>query len=111
MSNLHDFLVDHAKFPFPQPDHNQSADTTDISLVEVALLEKEWKPNHAVRDNSLVQKLCTTLKNILGNNTLLEPDDERYLLAQFSPQIQFSPFGFAYSDWKQNPSEAFVSVV
>ena len=49
MSNLHDFLVEHAKFPFPQlKEGPSSASITDISLIEVPLLEREWKANHAV---------------------------------------------------------------
>lgn len=109
MSNLHDFLVEHAKFPFPESDHAQNVDTTDISLVEVALLQREWKPNHAVRDNTLVEKLCNTLENILGN-TLLGGNTETHLLARFSPQIQLSPFGFPDTDWIENQSEVFVSI-
>ncbi|KAM6496456.1 hypothetical protein JOM56_009162 [Amanita muscaria] len=106
MSNLHDFLVEHAKFPSPQPDHTRSVNTTDISLIEVASLKREWKPNHAVRDNTLVQKLCSTLENILGD-TLLATDAGNYLLTRFSPRIQFNPLGFEDDDWRQNPSDVF----
>jgi hypothetical protein len=45
MSKLHDFLLEHAKFPFPHPDEGRSAGTTDISGIEVELLEGEWKAN------------------------------------------------------------------
>ncbi|KAF5379222.1 hypothetical protein D9615_005925 [Tricholomella constricta] len=104
MSNLHDFLVKHAKFPFPQPDEDRSIDATDISLIEVGLLEREWKPNHAVRDNTLVQKLCSTLENILGD-TFLAADAENQLLARFLPRIQRSARGREDLDWRDNPSE------
>ena len=110
MSNLHDFLVEHAKFPFPQPEEDQSAGTTDVSHIEVALLEREWKANHAVRDNNLVQKLCTTLENILGD-TLLAADAKNQLLARFSPGIQFSARGREDLDWRENSSESRVSVL
>jgi hypothetical protein len=66
MSKLHDFLVEHAKFPFPHLGELQSGDTTDISELEVTLLESEWKAKQAVPDDALVQKLCHTLKDILG---------------------------------------------
>ena len=110
MSNLYDFLVEHAMFPFPQPSENEgpSADTTDISLVEVPLLERAWKANHAVRDNTLVQKLCSTLKNILGD-TLLAADAENQLLSLFSPRMQLNRQGQEKSDWSRNPSESHVS--
>src|SRR5258708_18050303 len=110
MSNLHDFLVEHATFPFPQLNEGLSASTTDISLLEVALLKKEWKANRAVRDNTLVQKLCNTLENILGD-TLLEGDVENELLSGFSPRIQLGPRGREVSDWRVNPSESHVSVL
>ena len=63
--NMHDFLVEYAKFPFPRLVEDKTFTTTDISMIEVGLLEAKWKANHAVRDNALVQKLCTTLANIL----------------------------------------------
>ena len=110
MSNLHNFLVEHAKFPFPQPNEGPSAGTTDISLIEVPLLEREWRANHAVRDNTLVQKLCSTLENILGD-TLLAVDAENQLLSRFSPRIQFGVLGRQDLDWTTNPSECHVSVL
>ena len=110
MSDIHDFLVEHAKFPFPQLNEGLSAGTTDISLIEVALLENEWKAKHAVRDDTLVQKLCNTLEDILGD-TLLEADDENALLSKFSPRIQFEWHGLVVSDWIMNPSESHVSVL
>jgi len=79
---LHDFLVEHAKFPFPPPSECPSADTTDISQFEVSLLKEEWKAGHAVRDNALVQKLCHTLQDIL-EDTPLAANVERLLLASF----------------------------
>ncbi|KAF8815478.1 hypothetical protein BYT27DRAFT_7333909 [Phlegmacium glaucopus] len=105
MSNLHDFLVEHATFPFPQPNEGPSAGTTDISLIEVPLVEREWKANHAVRDNTLVQKLCSTLENILGD-TLLVADAEKQLLSRFSPRIQLTARGREDLDWRRNPSES-----
>ena len=108
MSNLHDFLVEHAEFPFPQPNEGPSAGTTDISLIEVPLLEREWKANHAVRGNTLVQKLCSTLENILGD-TLLPADAENQLLSLFSPRMQLNRQGQEKSDWSRNPSESHIS--
>ena len=110
MSNLHNFLVEHAKFPFPQPNEGPSAGTTDISLIEVPLLEREWRANHAVRDNTLVEKLCSTLENILGD-TLLAVDAENQLQSRFSPRIQFGALGRQDLDWTTNPSECHVSVL
>ena len=109
MSNLHDFLVEHAKFPFPSLDERKSSGTTDISILDVNLLETEWKAKVAVRDNTLVQKLCHTLENILGD-TPLAPRAENYLLASFSPLIQFDELGREDGDWSTNSSEARVSV-
>jgi hypothetical protein len=106
MSKLHDFLLQHAKFPLPHPDEDRSVGTTDISEIEVGLLEREWKANHAVRDDTLVQKLCHTLKNILGES-LLAADAESYLLASFWPKIQVDERGCEDKRWSTNSSCKF----
>ncbi|KIM44998.1 hypothetical protein M413DRAFT_17851 [Hebeloma cylindrosporum] len=85
---LHDFLVEHAKFPFPHPNEDRTAGTNDIFQFEVAVLEREWKARHAVRDNTLVQKLCQALEDILGTIPLAA-GAENYLLASFLPQLGF----------------------
>jgi len=108
MSTLHDFLVEHAKFPFPLPDELQSVGTTDISDLEVGLLKKDWKALHAIRDPTLTQKLCHTLENILGD-TPLEAEDRSYLLTSFIPMIQVDECGAENRVWSRNPSEVRVS--
>jgi hypothetical protein len=92
MSKLHDFLVEHAKFPFPRPDELRTAGTTDISDFKVGLLAKQWKANRAVRDNTLIQKLCDTLENIVGNTVLTARARDK-LLASFGPELQGDEFG------------------
>jgi hypothetical protein len=109
MSKLHDFLVEHAKFPFPPLNEHLSSSTTDISALDVDLLEIEWKAKLAVRDDTLVQKLCDTLQDILGDAPLTERT-KSYLLANFSPRIQIDERGREDQDWSNNPSEAHVSV-
>jgi len=106
MLNLHDFLEQRAKFPFPDTGAIQSAGTTDISYF--SLLKEQWKAQHAVRDEKLVQKLCLALKNILGD-TSLTVDAENYLLGSFSPQIELNQLGRRDPDWLTNPSEVRVS--
>jgi len=109
MSKLHDFPVEHAKFPFPPLNEDLSSSTTDISTLDVNLLEIEWKAKLAVRDDTLVRKLCDALEDILGDAPLGERA-ENYLLAIFSPRIQFDELGGEDSDWSMNSSEAHVSV-
>jgi hypothetical protein len=112
MSKLHDFLVEHAKFPFPALNDHLSSSTIDISTFEADLLEKknpEWKAKLAVRDDTLVQKLCDTLEGILGDAPLVESGKD-YLLESFSPRIQFDRRGREDEDWSTNSSEAHVSV-
>ena len=106
---LHDFLVEHAKFPFPPPNEHRTVDTTDTSQFEVGKLEREWKAGRAVRDDTLVQKLCQILKDILGD-TPLSDVAENYLLASFLPQIQVDELGIERTEWTQNPSEVRVSI-
>ena len=59
MSKVHGFLLEHANFPFPHRDEEISVGITDMSI-EVRLLESEWKANHAMRDDTVVQKLRDT---------------------------------------------------
>jgi hypothetical protein len=104
---LHDFLVEHAKFPFPDPVDDRTVGTTDISEFEVGLLKREWKTVRAVRDDTLVQKLCRALNNIL-EDTPLVADAEDFLLASFVPRLQFER-GRENREWKRNSSKAHVS--
>ena len=109
MAKFHDFLVEHAKFPFPLPDESRSVITTDVSLLEVGLLEREWKAKSAVRDDALVRKLCDSLKDIIGE-TPLSADFEKDLLAKFSPQLELGSFGgVQFLQWLTNPSESRAS--
>ena len=96
-------------FPFPQPNEDRSAGTTtNVSQLEVGMLEREWNAGHAVRDDTLVQKLCQALKDILGP-TPLEADAEHYLLARLSPLLQADELGIVNEEWDMNPS-ARVSI-
>lgn len=63
-----------------------------------------------MRDITLVQKLCSTLDNILGD-TPLAADAENQLLARFLPRIQFSARDREELDWRKNTSESRVSVL
>ena len=109
--HLQDFLVEHAMFPFPQPDHDEyrTAGTTNVSQFEVAMLEREWKAGHAVRDDTLVQKLCQALEDIL-EDTPLEAGAENYLLEKFSHQLKVDERGTENEAWDMNPSETQVSI-
>ncbi len=54
MMTWREFLVGHAKFPFPQPVKDEYVgSTTDISNLEVRLLAGERKAQYTVRDNTL----------------------------------------------------------
>ena len=108
MAKFYDFLVEHAKFPFPLPGEIQTVDTTDISDFDVGLLAREWKAKHAVRDDALVQKLCDSLQNILGDSTL-SADCELALLNFFAPRIEFNEFTGRDRDWSTNPNERQAS--
>jgi hypothetical protein len=107
---LYDFLVEHAMFPFPHPNEDRTAGITDVSQFEVAMLEREWKAGHAVRDDTLVQKLCQVLEDILGAIPLAA-GAENYFLASFSPQLQVDERGRENEEWDMNPSEAQVSIL
>jgi len=65
-----EFLVEHAKFPFPLPAEDGSYSITDMPDSEVGLLERDWKAQYAMRDETMIQKLCLALENILGDTLL-----------------------------------------
>jgi len=85
----------------------RSISSTDISEIEVGLLETEWKAKHAVRDETLVQKLCDTLQDILGDK-VLPAGAKNHLLAAFSPKLQVDEYNSTFDDddWLANPNEA-----
>ena len=62
-----------------------------------------------MRDDSLVQKLCHALEDILGD-ILLAAGAENYLLTSFSPQLQVDERGRENEEWDMNLSEAQVSI-
>jgi hypothetical protein len=107
MAKFHDFLVEHAKFPFPLPDEFRTTVTTDVSDFEVGLLKREWKAKYAVRDDTLVRKLCDSLQNILGD-IALSADSEKDLLANFSPRLEFDEYG-EDEEWLTNASKVQAS--
>jgi hypothetical protein len=109
MSNFHDFLVEHAMFPFPELDVTRSVGSTDISELEVGRLGKGWKAEHAVRDDTLCQKLCHVLQDIL-RDMVLPAEDEYNLLPFFSPRLGVTSKGNIKGEWLKNPHEARVSI-
>jgi hypothetical protein len=105
---LHDFLVEHAKFPFPVLDESQSIYATHVSDFEGGILERQWKAKYAVRDNALVQKLCDSLQKILGD-AILAPDSENSLLENVSPRLQYDRLFDEKVSCSANRSEVQVS--
>ncbi|KAH9039312.1 hypothetical protein EDB85DRAFT_2287134 [Lactarius pseudohatsudake] len=107
MTTWREFLVEHAKFPFPDPVENPYVGT-DISPKDVGDVAPNWRAKYAVSDKTLVQKLCQTLDNILGDTVF--PDDSRndYLL-HFGRHLQFRTSGateIEISEWAENGSRA-----
>ncbi|KAH9042056.1 hypothetical protein EDB85DRAFT_1857198 [Lactarius pseudohatsudake] len=103
-----EFLVEHAKFPFPDPVENGSVGATYISPMDVGNVAPEWRAKYAVPDETLVQKLCETLDNILGDTVL--PDGSRNdLLQRFGRHLEFRTIGgkdIKNLQWSVNASEA-----
>jgi hypothetical protein len=106
----HDFLVERAKFPFPDCPIGASASSTRLSEVDVGCLNAEWKALHAVRDNDLANKLCDTLRTTLGEMAVTEAT-RNILLRCFLPTLAVSEQGMVVQAWSNNPSEAKVSVI
>ncbi|KAH9017317.1 hypothetical protein EDB85DRAFT_2294896 [Lactarius pseudohatsudake] len=107
MTTWREFLLEHAKFPLPDPVENRTVGTTDIFLEEVGVIAPEWRANYAVPDKTLVEHLCQTLDNILQDTVF--PDDSRNdLLSNFGRHLQFSRFGTREIEetiWSTNRNE------
>ncbi|KAH9026553.1 hypothetical protein EDB84DRAFT_1670115 [Lactarius hengduanensis] len=99
MTTWREFLLEHAKFPLPDPVENE--------LSEVGVIAPEWRANYAVPDKTLVEHLCQTLDNILEDTVF--PDDSRNdLLSKFGRHLQFSRFGTREIEetiWSTNKNE------
>ena len=63
-----------------------------------------------MRDDTIVQKLCQTLEDILGD-TPLAAGAEGYLLASFLSRLQVDERGRRNVAWNENPSESKVSIL
>ena len=112
---FHDFLVEHAKFPFPDCPIGASTSSTDstpsrLSKVELGCLDAKWKALHAVRDNNLTNKLCDSLRTTLGEMTVTE-ESRNFLLRWFLPTLSVDEQGMEEEEWLENSSEAQVSVI
>ncbi|KAH9027919.1 hypothetical protein EDB84DRAFT_286205 [Lactarius hengduanensis] len=110
MTTWREFLVEHAKFPFPDPvDPVKTRYVgTDISSKDVGDVAPNWRAKYAVSDKTLVQKLCQTLDNILGDTVF--PDDSRNdFLLYFGRHLQSRTIGateIEIPEWAENGSRA-----
>ncbi|KAH9179320.1 kinase-like domain-containing protein [Lactarius sanguifluus] len=99
MTTWQEFLVEHAKFPFPDPVENGS---------DVGVVAPKWRAKYAVPDGTLVQKLCRTLDNILEDTVLSSDGSQVHLLLNFGRRLQFHPIGTDEIEdptWSTNGSE------
>lgn len=84
----HNFLVEHAKFPFPDIQEARTVSSADISEVDVGLIAEDWKAIHVMPDTHLVPNLCQTLENILGNDLISEVCKEQ-LQSRFGHHVEY----------------------
>jgi len=106
--SFHDFLVEHAKFPFPDTSVGGSASSTDINEVDVGRILDQWRAVHAVRDDNLAEKLCDALKTTLGQTSLTKGLKHSLLPCFLSTS---GSGGLVGSSWEDNPNESHVSVI
>ncbi|KAH8111575.1 hypothetical protein DFH11DRAFT_1791681 [Phellopilus nigrolimitatus] len=104
---LRDILEESAVFPFPMSDSTQSCNLTEPSLFEAGRPDAKWKAARAIRDVKLVDALCSTLDDILGDKRL-SASEEIELLACFAPKLDSHEKNMI---WKDNLSEAKASML
>jgi hypothetical protein len=79
-------FLENARFPTPPVQTFLSANTTDISLVDIGLVDEAWRAQHAFKDPHLVDHLRQTLRQILGQTPL--PENNGYLARYFSLELE-----------------------
>ncbi|KAH8103235.1 hypothetical protein DFH11DRAFT_1521133 [Phellopilus nigrolimitatus] len=84
--SLRDLLKESAFFPFPRSGPSQSRNFTEPSILESSRLDPCWKAAIAVRDDGLIDALCSTLDDIL-DDTRLSAMEEAKLLNRFKPLL------------------------
>ncbi|KAH8111556.1 hypothetical protein DFH11DRAFT_1612265 [Phellopilus nigrolimitatus] len=85
---LRNLLKESALFPFPKSEPSQSRNFTEPSILEAGRLDVRWKAAVAVRDDGLIDALCSTLDCILGDKRLSAV--EAGLLRCFIPLLDYS---------------------
>lgn len=76
-------------------------------MLEADRLDRHWKATIAVRDDSLVDALCSSLDEILGDKRL-SASEEIELLACFAPKLGFHGRDMT---WKDNLNERKVTMM
>jgi hypothetical protein len=51
------FLED-SRFPIPPVESHGTANTSEVSCMDIGYLEDAWKPRRAIRDPQLAEYLC-----------------------------------------------------
>ncbi|OCB90009.1 kinase-like protein [Sanghuangporus baumii] len=100
MPTFREYLREKAKFFSPQVDTRSNPDTTDLSPLEVARLDDQWKPNGCRRDKELVDSLLRTLDVHLGDRPVDSSSSyDRY----FQPFIDDDGMSIAWIKNKEEP--------
>lgn len=111
MTTWKNFLDEHATFPFPRlPDRGRHPSSAEISEIIAGQITPVWKGKHAIRDDRLPEKLCTSLEDILGD-TPFPHESEDQLLSMFGRRLQFRPHGndeVEDRNWMWNRTEVQV---
>ncbi|KAH9043887.1 hypothetical protein EDB85DRAFT_1855365 [Lactarius pseudohatsudake] len=93
MTTWNNFLDEHATFPFPRlPDRGGHPNSAEISEIIAGQITPLWKAKHAIRDDRLPEKLCTSLEDILGDTPFPHEWEDR-LLSMFGRRLQFPTNG------------------
>lgn len=90
MTKWQDFLLEHAKFPFPNTSESTCASSADLSRLDIGRLNEKWRAKYAMQDATLLNTLCEILEKILGDTPIRGTEDT--LLSMFGRRLQFTPW-------------------
>ena len=91
MTKWQDFLLEHAKFPFPNTGESTCTSSADLSRLDISRLNEKWRAKYTMQVTILLKTLCEILEEILGDTPIEGFEDT--LLSMFGCHLQFIPFG------------------
>ena len=94
-----EYLANEAYFPSPPPTNYSQHSSSEVNDVEVGLVQNQWRPTSARRDDQLVDSLIRLLEDRIEGVETERPNGK----------IRFEDMRRYQSVWSENANEKDVS--